>query len=345
MAQTPREIVRRALTFERPERTPRDLWVLPWAENRYPDQLARLRSLFPPDIVDAPDVYRPSPRVVGNRYHLGTHVDEWGCVFENIQEGIIGEVKRPVILDIADWDQCAPPYEILPDPPGPARDTVNRFCRETDLFTKTPCFPRPWERMQFLRGSVNAFMDTAVAVDDAKRLLRKIQEFYLRELEFWVTTDVDAIMFMDDWGSQASLLINRDTWRALFKPLYREYCEIAHAYNKFAFMHSDGCISAIYEDLIEIGVDALNSQVFVMDMNELAARFRGRITFWGEIDRQHVLPSPDPEVVREAVRRFVHLLHDPRGGTIAQCEFGPGITPRNAFIIFEEWEKLTKMSS
>jgi uroporphyrinogen decarboxylase len=345
LPQTPREIVRRALTFERPERTPRDLWVLPWAENRYPDQLASLRSRYPPDIIDAPDVYRPSPRVVGNRYHVGTHVDEWGCVFENIQEGIIGEVKRPVIMDSAGWDHCAPPYEILPDPSGPARDRVNRFCAETDLFTKTPCFPRPWERMQFLRGSVNAFMDTAVAVDDAKRLLGKIQEFYLRELEFWVSTDVDAIMFMDDWGSQTSLLINRETWRALFKPLYREYCEMAHAHNKFAFMHSDGCISAIYEDLIEIGVDALNSQVFVMDMNELGEKFRGRITFWGEIDRQHVLPSPNPEVVREAVRRFVQLLHDPRGGTIAQFEFGPGIVPHNAFTVFEEWEKLAGTSS
>ncbi|MDH3252982.1 MAG: methyltransferase, partial [Ignavibacteria bacterium] len=114
--------------------------------------------------------------------------------------------------------------------------------------------------------------------------------------------------------------------------------------DKFAFMHSDGCIAAIYEDLVEIGVDALNSQLFVMDMEDLASRFRGRITFWGEIDRQHVLPSSDPEVVREAVQRFVTLLHDPRGGTIAQFEFGPGIVPGNAFIVFEEWEKLTGAS-
>jgi uroporphyrinogen decarboxylase len=345
LAQTPREIVRRALTFETPERTPRDLWVLPWAENRYPEHLARLRFLFPPDITDAPDVYQPSPRVVGNRYHVGTHVDEWGCIFENIQEGVIGEVKRPIITDSADWQQCAPPYEILPDKPANAREEVNRFCERTELFTKASCCPRPWERMQFLRGSVNAFMDTVIAVDHVRNLLTRIHEFYLRELEFWVTTDVDAIMFMDDWGSQTSLLINRETWLSLFKPLYREYCEIAHAHNKFAFMHSDGCISAIYEDLIEIGVDAINSQFFVMDMEELATRFRGRITFWGEIDRQHVLPSSDPGVVREAVRRFVQLLHDPRGGTIAQFEFGPGIVPENALIVFEEWEKLTRTAS
>jgi len=83
----------------------------------------------------------------------------------------------------------------------------------------------------------------------------------------------------------------------------------------------------------------------VMDMESLARNFKGRITFWGEIDRQHVLPSPDPRIVREAVQRFVTLLHDPRGGTIAQFEFGPGIVPENAFIVREEWEKLTSTPS
>jgi hypothetical protein len=36
-------------------------------------------------------------------------------------------------------------------------------------------------------------------------------------------------------------------WRELFKPLYQEYAEIAHAHGKFAFMHSDGNILDIYE--------------------------------------------------------------------------------------------------
>jgi len=49
-------------------------------------------------------------------------------------------------------------------------------------------------------------------------------------------------------------------------------------------------------------------------------RAMGQITFWGEIDRQHVLPSPDPEVGRKAVRRAARHFYDPRGGTIAQFE-------------------------
>jgi uroporphyrinogen decarboxylase len=147
---------------------------------------------------------------------------------------------------------------------------------------------------------------------------------------------------MDDWGSQNNLLISPDIWRKIFKPLYRDYCEIAHATGKFAFMHSDGCISCIYEDLIDAGVDALNSQLFTMDMNYLEKISKGKISFWGEIDRQHVLPSTDEEFVRDAVRKVARHFYDPKGGIFIQFEFGAGAHGSNALIIFDEWERIER---
>ena len=108
---------------------------------------------------------------------------------------------------------------------------------------------------------------------------------------------------MDDWGSQKALLVSPDMWREIFKPMYKDYCDILRKKKKYAFFHSDGHIRAIYPDLIEIGVDAVNSQLFCMDIEELDREFGGRITFWGEIDRQHVLPFGSEEEVRAAVRR------------------------------------------
>jgi hypothetical protein len=145
-------------------------------------------------------------------------------------------------------------------------------------------------------------------------------------------------MFMDDWGAQDRLLISPATWRALFKPLYRDYCDLAHARGKFAFMHSDGCIAEICPDLVEIGVDALNSQLFCMDLAQIAAVARGRITFWGEIDRQEVLPSLDPRAGRDAVRLVAEHLYDPAGGLIAQFEFGAGAHPATVLAVCDEWE-------
>lgn len=338
MAQSPRDIVTAALRLERPERLPRDLWTLPWAEQRHPAALRDMRRRFPSDFISPPSVYRPSSRVQGTPYAAGTFVDEWGCTFVNIQEGVIGEVREPILTDTANLTALQPPYETLPLDAGTARDAVNRFCAGTDLYVRGGCCPRPWERYQFLRGTMAAMMDVMQPTDGVTDLLRQIHEFHLRELEFWVTTDIDGINYMDDWGAQDQLLIPPTVWREWFRPLYRDYCDLAHAHGKQVFMHSDGHIIEIYPDLIDVGVDALNSQLFCMDLEEVADCARGRITFWGEIDRQHVLTNPDPEVGRQAVRRVAKELYDPQGGLIVQFEFGAAAQPDTAMAIFEEWE-------
>ena len=155
----------------------------------------------------------------------------------------------------------------------------------------------------------------------------------------WCQTDVDAINLMDDWGAQERLLISPRMWRKIFKPLYRDYCEIAHSYGKYVFMHSDGHIAAIYPDLIEIGVNALNSQLFIMDIEELGKSYGGKITFWGEIDRQHLLVEATIPEIHDAVNRVYNNCYH-NGGIIAQCEFSPGSKPENVFAVFDAWNQI-----
>jgi uroporphyrinogen decarboxylase len=145
---------------------------------------------------------------------------------------------------------------------------------------------------------------------------------------------------MDDWGAQDRLLIQPELWQEYFKPIYRDYCDAAKAYGKHIFMHSDGYITEIIPDLIEIGVDALNSQLFCMDMNEVSKLAKGKITFWGEIDRQHILTSTDPQAGRDAVREICSHFYDTSGGIIAQFEFGLGADPETAYAVFDEWSKI-----
>jgi uroporphyrinogen decarboxylase len=345
MSQTPRELVIRCLSFQTPERMPRDLWLLPWAEHHFPAAVAEIQKRFPNDIITAEYAYPLLPCVSGDPYRVGTYVDEWGSVFTNIQDGVIGEVRTPLLPDISQWSSLQPPYAQLPQglDRQKAVEAINRFHDQTDCFVLANACPRPWERYQFIRGSENSYIDIMMPDSGTLDLLRAIHEFYMRELEFWVKTDVDGIKFMDDWGAQQQLLIPPALWRAYFKPLYKEYCDIAKAHGKWAFMHSDGYIQEIYTDLIEVGVDALNSQLFCMDMGYLQRQAKGRITFWGEIDRQHVLPSPDPEVGRRAVQRVASHLYDRAGGIIAQFEFGAGAQPETALAVFKEWEAIQQL--
>ena len=340
MSKTSREIVRDCLTFNNPERMPRDIWSLPCFSKQYPEELKELTDKYPTDFCAAPDVYNKSPKIKGDPFIIGEYIDEWGCEFTNIHDGVIGEVKKPVMEEITDLDLLIPPYDILPIDVEKAKEIVNKACAESDKFVQAACCPRPWERFQFLRGTENAMMDLALSPEETEEALQKIHAFYMKELEFWVSTDVDSIMFMDDWGAQKDLLISPRMWKRFFKPLYKDFCDLAHANGKFVFMHSDGCITKIYKDLIEVGVDAVNSQLFCMDMEEIAEIAKGKITFWGEIDRQHVIPAKDTQIGREAVRKVSKHLYSPKGGIIAQFELGPGANPAMAFAIMDEWEKI-----
>ena len=267
----------------------------------------------------------------------------------NIQAGLIGEVRNPPLADVTEMVGWEPPYEQLPDGEvevARAIEEINRACAEEAAGQARYVFanicPQPWERYQFLRGTQNALVDVLMPELDLNDLLRWIHEFYLHELELWCRTDVDAIRMADDWGAQRSLLIDPVLWRELFKPLYTEYSELAHAHGKTVFLHSDGFIQDIVPDLIDLGIDALNSQLFCMDLAELARIGRGRLTFWGEIDRQSVLPDPDVGRTRAAVREVAKHLYDPAGGVIAQFEFGAGANPEAALAVFDEWEKVER---
>jgi hypothetical protein len=291
---------------------------------------------FPDDIAGVGGGWSELPPTSGNPYEVGEYVDEWGSVFTNIQPGVIGEVKEPLIADWStDVERVHFPREWLTID----RDAVNRDCAATDRFTMAGVCPRPFEQTQFLRGTENLYSDLACGDERLLAFLGRVHALYVEMLEAWVKTDVDGFSFMDDWGTQRGLLIRPAVWRQVFKPMYRDYVEIAHAAGKKAFMHSDGHILAIMPDLVEIGVDAVNSQVFCMGVANLS-ELAGRITFWGEIDRQHLLPNGTLDDIEQAVAEVrAHLWRD--GGCFAQCEFGAGARPENVRRVFETWDRLT----
>lgn len=332
---TSRELVYQTLEFRNNTgKVPRELWTLPWAENTYPEQFADIIRDYPNDIVTVKPRYYEEFKVrSGDMYSPGEYIDEWGCKFNNVQEGIIGEVKEPIVQD-EDWDDYDKvhiPEELL----SFEIEEVNEYCANTDKFVMAGFYPRPFEQLQFIRGTENLYVDLMLRPENLFVFLEKMHDFYCRMLEKWGQTDVDALMLMDDWGTQNSLLINPKLWEEIFKPMYKDYINIAKKYNKKVFMHSDGNTSSIIPHLIEIGLDAINTQIFCMDMDELE-QYKGKITFWGEIDRQHILPRGSVEDVKKAVEKVQDHFWE-SGGVIAQCEFGPGAKPENVKAVFEKW--------
>jgi hypothetical protein len=337
MAGSARELVYRCLDRDRPWRAARQLWTLPWAEQHHPAELAAIRREFPDDMVHLAPVLRTPGIGRGDPWAPGESTDDWGCRFTNLQAGIIGEVKQPLVHD---WDRDGPAIRLPVEWLTLDTDAINARCAAEERFTIAGMCPRPFERLQFLRGTEALYLDLAEPPDGLLAFLPRLRAFYNDVMEQWAArTRIDALFFIDDWGSQHAPLISPTLWRQLFRPFYADFAAIARAYGKRLFMHSDGFILPMLGDLADLGVDAINAQIACMGPARLAP-LAGRITFWGEVDRQNILPRGTPADVRAAVAE-THAALWRDGGCMAQCEFGPGARPENVREVFAAWDALT----
>ncbi len=327
------------LNFEKPDRIPRHLWMLPGALYYQADNVKKIQDEFPDDILGAPEEIVKLPYMKGDRYEPGVYIDDWRCEYINLQKGIIGEVKTPLVNDWSELDKVKPPYDVIPQ--KIVKDKVNAFCKSSADKFIVAGYTTLFERMQYIRGPENLYMDFAIAEDEVITLCDIVHKYNLAYVQTWLDTDVDAVTIADDWGSQNASLIKPDQWRKIFKPRYKEYVDMIHSAGRKAFMHSDGYLMDIYEDLIEIGIDAINSQLFCMPIEEIGQKFAGRITFWGEIDRQYLLTDrASEEEVRAGVRRVWENLSYNDSGVIAQFEYGIDTKYENARAVFDEWNKV-----
>jgi hypothetical protein len=273
----------------------------------------------------------------------GTYTDYWGCLWEAAEDGVKGEVKRPMLgeEDWPDLEKLKIPWDVLEQAD---LSTVKEQRETTGRFVMKMFGIEPFQRMQYLRGTEQLFMDIAMEDEHILKLRDMVHDFYKAEVTLWAESAVDGIHLEDDWGSQNRMLINPKTWRELFKPLYQEYCEIARTHGKQVVMHSDGYILDIIPDLIEIGVNAINPQIDVMPFDTLSETMKGKIALWGGIDRQRLLPFGTENEVRASVKSigdtfFVNGI----SGLIGQAFYDKGAKTENLCAVYSEWyrRKLT----
>lgn len=331
---TSRDRVIRTLRHDPVDRAPRDLWIAPGFETVHGDEVQEILYRYPNDIM-RPELRLPrGHRARGNPHEVGQFTDAWGCVWEVGQRGTMGQLKHAPLADLRQVASYRPPTELLEKAPYAA---VNRTCAATSRFVLAWSDVRPLERLQWLHGPEATRVDLDSGTPALRDLLAMLHEWFCRELLLWAGTAVDGVVFQDDWGARPEYTPSRQVFRELFLPLYREYCDILRAADKFVFFCVRGQIQDLLDDLVETGIDAIHADLSQMDFEWLAERFRNRVTFWNGIDQPRLLAVGRPEEVRAGVRRVRAALDFGRGGLIAQCLWNWNVPFQNIAALFEQW--------
>ena len=330
---TSRELVIKVLNHQPAPRAPRDIWQPPALEAARAEDVAEMAVRFPSDILWVEPKPAANKRSAVKPPREDTVVDAWGCIWAVNKAGEWEETKDHPLSESGKLAAYEPPAEVV-DAGRFAK--VGKAIDGQSRFTLGRSDVRPFERLQALRGPKATMMDLARGTKDIRKLLAQIHEINCRELKLWTNTEIDGVAFRDVWGSDETLFVAPAMWREIFKPLYREYCRILHEKDKFAFFITGGNVADIMSDLVKIEVDAVHSHWAAMNLDRMAKRFRGQITFWGGLDRGDVLAGK-PDDVRQSVQRVRQALDFGAGGVIAQCRWEPE-TPLPMLATFcEQW--------
>ncbi|MBT3601934.1 MAG: hypothetical protein HN521_02605 [Candidatus Latescibacteria bacterium] len=145
----------------------------------------------------------------------------------------------------------------------------------------------------------------------AHALLDRLRDMCVSNAQILAHAGVDILVLDDDVGMPTSMIIGRDLWAKYLKPRMVEIIAAGRAINPdlLVLYHSDGWILPIIDELIEIGVNALNPiQPDVVDPMEIKRQFGDRITLWGAVGTQGTFSDTTPEAVASETQMRLETL-------------------------------------
>jgi uroporphyrinogen decarboxylase len=262
--------------------------------------------------------------------------DEFGVRWDRSVDKDIGTVYNRTVTP-----QNLDDYE-FPDPDEPSRyEAYQRvLAADGERFTVVNLGFSLFERAWTLAGMPEFLMAMVADKAFAHALLDRIVQFDLRIIANACSFDVDAMMLGDDWGEQRGLLMGPELWREFIRPRVQQMYGAVKSRGKFVFIHSCGKVDELFPDLIECGLDVFNPfQPEVMDVFEMKARFGDRLSFYGGISTQRLLPHGTPEQVRSEVRRLLEVVGKDGGYIAAPAHGIPGdARPENVAAMLEVFQ-------
>lgn len=331
---TPRETVLSQIRHE-------ETWPIPYTLGFEGDVAERLdahygstqwRSRLEPYIVRVPGVAILTHEPLGD----GTARDPFGGLWRMDRRPFHLE-KPPLSKPSFDgYDFPGPEVFIKPETQAQATE----LCRQhPDRFTVAGMGWGLFEAGWGLRGFDGILMDSIQEPDFYGELLDKLTDNYLAFVESVRDLPVDGVMFGDDWGDQRGVILGPERWRKFMKERYARIFDAVHQQGKLVLTHCCGSIADIIPDVIEIGLDVLEScqpEAAGMNPYELKRRWGNKLTFWGCLGSQSTIPFGTPTSIRAEIKRLCQEMGRGGGFILAPAKSLQPETPtENAAAVVE----------
>ena len=274
------------------------------------------------------------------------YIDEWGITYYKPPESpFYDAVKNPLAGDITSKDLKGYAW---PDPHNKGRtrgvrERSRHLRGHTDYASVIHIMGGFITQSQYLRGLEQWLEDMVAEPGLLCELLDYTLDYQyeltmeaLAECDF----DVDVVNFGDDLGMQNGLMFSPKVYREIIKPRQAKlFGAVKNNTNAKILFHTCGSNYEIIDDLIEIGMDALNpiqTNSKNMQADVLKGEFGDRLVFWGGIDTHAIMPDGSPASMAGEVNSVIGMLA-PGGGFVLNPihNIQPNVSPENICAIFD----------
>jgi uroporphyrinogen decarboxylase len=305
--QSPREVVRRAVEFQSPDRIPMRFDAC---------------GVNDTHAVNYEQLNVP-PKPAGTEWR--NWIDEWGCGWVRSEVENMGRVAGH---PLADWERLD--RHTFPDPYAEARWATleDQLAGAGEKYVIIGNGFTLWERAFYLHGYESMLADFYLAPDRVHELLDRILNFHLgvcRVIGQRFHGRVHGMGMTDDWGTQQSSTISIPLWRTFFKERYEKLYHAIHKAGMHAWMHSCGRVNDVVGEWIDVGLDVVNlQQPTLLGIEEMGRRYRGRVCFETVVDIQKTLPFGTRGEIEAEAALLLREWGTPEGGFILS-DYGDGI--------------------
>jgi uroporphyrinogen decarboxylase len=173
-----------------------------------------------------------------------------------------------------------------------------------------------------LVGQENSLFWMGMYADELGACINKMGQFYLDCTKAQIAAAdglLDGFVIWGDVAYKESMLFDPVYWREYFKPWVKAMIDECHKHNLPVIYHGCGNVNAIFEDFIEIGLDAYNPLEVKahMDAVSLKQLYGDKIGYCGNNDIL-VWESGDKELIKREIMRKLNAAK--RGGFIFQSD-------------------------
>jgi uroporphyrinogen decarboxylase len=194
-----------------------------------------------------------------------------------------------------------------------------------------------FERSWAMRGFEDALTDMLLHPVFYQELVEGIFEFQAELARRLLELPIDGVMFSDDWGDQRGVLMGPKLWRKFIKPYARDLHEVVHAAGRWTLQHCCGSVMDIIPEMIDIGLDVLESlQPEAMDVYEIKRLYGQELRLWGGLGTQQLIPFGTADEIRAEIGRLRREMGSGGGYILAPAKpLMPEVPTENAAVVVE----------